>query len=47
MPNSVSQFDFIAQKYEISFTPKQLLALWLLNQVYTEELLYGGAKGGG
>ena len=42
-----SSFDFIAQKYKIEFTPKQLLALWLLNQQYTQELLYGGAKGGG
>ena len=41
---SVSQFDFIAQKYKIEFTPKQLLALWLINQTYTQELLYGGAK---
>jgi len=40
-------FDFIAQKYKIEFTDKQLLALWLLNQTYTKELLYGGAKGGG
>ena len=47
MPNSISQFDFIAQKYKVEFTPKQLLALWLLNQQYTKELLYGGAKGGG
>jgi len=47
MPNSVGQFDFIKQKYQIEFTPKQLLALWLLNQRYTQELLYGGAKGGG
>ena len=43
MPPSVGQFDFIKQKYQIEFTPKQLLALWLLNQKYTQELLYGGA----
>ena len=42
-----SNYDFVAQKYNIEFTPKQLLALWLLNQEYTKELLYGGAKGGG
>ena len=42
-----SNYDFIAQKYNIEFTDKQLLALWLLNQEYTKELLYGGAKGGG
>ena len=40
-------YDFIAQKYNIEFTDKQLTALWLLNQDYTKELLYGGAKGGG
>ena len=40
-------YDFAAQKYKIEFTSKQLLALWLLNQEYTKELLYGGAKGGG
>lgn len=40
-------YDFIAQKYNIEFTPKQLTALWLLNQDYTKELMYGGAKGGG
>ena len=43
MPHSVGQFDWIRQKYSIEFTPKQLLALWLLNQKYVEELLYGGA----
>jgi len=42
-----SSFDFVRQKYQIEFTDKQLLALWLLNQKYTKELLYGGAKGGG
>ena len=42
-----SSFDFVQQKYRIEWTDKQLLALWLLNQTYTKELLYGGAKGGG
>jgi len=45
--NSVSSFDFLAQKYKIEFTDVQLIALWLLNQKYVKELLYGGAKGGG
>jgi len=40
---SLSSFDFVAQKYKIEWTDKQLLALWLLNQHYTKELLYGGA----
>jgi len=40
---SVSNYDFVAQKYKITFTDKQLLALWILNQEYTKELLYGGA----
>lgn len=40
-------FDFVQQKYNIEFTDKQMVALWLLNQEYTKELLYGGAKGGG
>lgn len=40
---SVNTYDFCAQKYSIEFTDKQLLALWLLNQEYTKELLYGGA----
>jgi len=40
---SVDNYDFLAQKYNVEFTDKQLTALWLLNQDYTKELLYGGA----
>ncbi|GAG70319.1 unnamed protein product [marine sediment metagenome] len=44
---SLTNFDFIAQKYNVTFTDKQMTALYLLNLEYTKELLYGGAKGGG
>jgi len=44
---SLSNFDFIAQKYNVEFTDKQITALYLLNLEYVQELLYGGAKGGG
>ena len=40
---SLSNFDFIAQKYNVEFTDKQMTALYLLDLEYTQELLYGGA----
>ncbi len=43
----MTDFDFLREKYKVEFTDKQLLALCLLDDKYTRELLYGGAKGGG
>ena len=43
----MSEFKFGEEREELTFTPKQLVALQILNQSGVRGLLYGGAKGGG
>lgn len=41
------KFDFAQEREKMTFNPKQLTALQILNQKCVRGLLFGGAKGGG
>ena len=41
------KFEFAQEREQMTFTPRQLTALQILNQSIVRGLLFGGAKGGG
>jgi hypothetical protein len=41
------KFDFAQEREKMTFNPKQLTALRILNEKSVRGLLFGGAKGGG
>ena len=43
----MNNFEFTEEREKITFTPRQLVALRILNTVGVRGLLFGGAKGGG
>ena len=41
------RFEFEEEREKVTFTPKQITALKILNKKHVRGLLFGGAKGGG
>ena len=41
------KFEFAQEREQMTFTPRQLVALRILNEICVRGFLFGGAKGGG